>query len=288
MPIFISYSRHDKEFVDNLATNLVSAKHHVWMDRWELALGDSLTQKIEGALTRADAILVILSKNSVESQWCKLELSAGLVRELEEKKVLVMPCVIDDCNIPLFLRDKLYANFCIDPDEAFNLVDRSLARISNPSQGRVEDLQCHTDWALDWWKDTNGQMKVRWTFVDHGHEWPYVILTECLVVCNELASKELNASKRRNEHIDFMRRMLERIVETLKFDPLEAPIADQFPKFVAWNVSDGLHLYEVHITYRRLGNDNGMDTIVHIDNNLNMALKHMEDVMSKPTSAKSR
>ena len=102
------------------------------MDRWELALGDSLTEKIEGALTSADAILVILSKNSVESQWCKRELSAGLMRELEERKVLVMPCVIDDCKAPLFLRDKLHADFRADPDEAFNLVDKSLARISNP------------------------------------------------------------------------------------------------------------------------------------------------------------
>ena len=55
MPIFISYSHQDKEFVDNLAANLVAAKHHVWIDRWELALGDSLTQKIESALTSADA-----------------------------------------------------------------------------------------------------------------------------------------------------------------------------------------------------------------------------------------
>src|SRR4051812_42614928 len=127
MPIFISYSQKDKDFVDNLARNLVAAKHHVWMDRWELSLGDSLTQKIEGALTEANAILVIISKNSVESHWFKRELSAGLIRELEERKTLVMPCLIDDCTIPLFLRDKLYADFRKSPDEAFNLVDKSLA-----------------------------------------------------------------------------------------------------------------------------------------------------------------
>ena len=131
MPIFISYSHADKDFVETLAANLVAAKHHVWIDRWELSLGDSLTQKIESALTSASAILVILSKHSVGSDWCKRELTAGLIRELEEKQTLVMPCVIDDCTIPLFLRDKLHANFTQDPDAAFRLVDQSLARVSN-------------------------------------------------------------------------------------------------------------------------------------------------------------
>lgn len=61
MPIFISYSHQDASFVNTLVNNLIAAKHHVWMDRWELSLGDSLTQKIESALTKANAILVIIS-----------------------------------------------------------------------------------------------------------------------------------------------------------------------------------------------------------------------------------
>jgi hypothetical protein len=31
-------------------------------------------------------------------------------------------------------------------------------------------------------------------------------------------------------------------------------------------------------TYRRLGIDNGMDTLVHLDNNLETALQHMIEV----------
>ena len=79
MPIFISYSRGDRRFVDRLVMNLVAARHIVWMDRWELGVGDSLTQRIQDALTGSDAILVILSKQSVASEWCKRELTAGLV-----------------------------------------------------------------------------------------------------------------------------------------------------------------------------------------------------------------
>jgi hypothetical protein len=188
MPIFISYSQQDARFVDTLAANLVKAKHHVWMDRWELNVGDSLTAKIEEVLTDSSAILVVLSKHSVESAWCKRELTAGLVRELEERKTLVMPCVIDDCKIPLFLRDKLYADFRKDPDKAFDLVDRSLGRISNPAQGRKESPDFFTDWALDWNNPDDEGWSFRWTFVDHGPNLPYVVVSECSAIGDDQAN----------------------------------------------------------------------------------------------------
>lgn len=111
------------------------------MDRWELKVGDSLLDKV----TDSSAILVVLSKNSVEPAWCKRELNAGLMRELEERKTLLMPLVIDDCTIPLFLRDKVYADFRANPDEALEQVNRALAGISNPLQGRSETPRFNTD-----------------------------------------------------------------------------------------------------------------------------------------------
>jgi hypothetical protein len=70
MPVFISYSQKDRLFADTLAANLVKKKHHIWMDRWELNVGDSLIDKIQSALTASSAILVVLSKNSVALEWC--------------------------------------------------------------------------------------------------------------------------------------------------------------------------------------------------------------------------
>lgn len=130
MTVFISYSHSDREFVDRLAVRLRSEKHSIWLDRWELGVGDSLTQKVQGALTSATAILVVLSSESVRSSWCQRELSAGLIRELEEQKTIVLPLVIEDCNIPIFVRDKLYADFRNDPDGAFDLVNKQLSVLS--------------------------------------------------------------------------------------------------------------------------------------------------------------
>lgn len=285
MPIFISYSQKDSAFVDNLAKNLVAAKHHIWMDRWELALGDSLTQKIENALTDASAMLVILSANSVESDWCRRELSAGLVRELEERKVVVMPCVIDDCKIPLFLRDKLYADFRRDPDEAFNLVDRSLSKISNPFQGRVDHPNFHTDWSIEWGIDDRGERVLRWTFIDHGHDWPYVVLTECRITCNGPASNAMAEAIRLDRLGQYAERVMGKVFSLYEQNPQRVILTNQLTTYVIGEAFDGREKYSVQIGVRRLGEDNGMDTIVYIENHLKMAHLQTAAILSgKPAS----
>ena len=109
MAIFISYSHQDAAFVDALAAHLIKAKAHVWVDRWELNVGDSLLRRIEEEIDKAGALVVVLSEASVESEWCRKELTAGLVRELDEKKVLILPVLLKDCAV--FLSDPKGSQF---------------------------------------------------------------------------------------------------------------------------------------------------------------------------------
>ncbi len=281
MPIFISYSRKDSAFVDTLAVNLVKARHNVWMDRWELNIGDSITQKIEENLTELSAILVVVSNNSVGSAWCKRELTAGLVRELEERKTIVLPIVIDNCTLPLFLRDKLYADFRHNPDEAFNLVDRALSKISNATTARVETPEFLVDYAVDWKRKDNADYPwiIRWTFVDHSPKFPYVVVSECQIYpvdCEDV----FNEAIRTKTHMRFIKKITKRLVEDVDKKPLQELITDQFEHFVAWEMkfSDN-EVYVVRYSFRRMGQDNGMDTLVNLDNNLRMALRQLDGTL---------
>ena len=174
MPVFISYSHDDAQFVDNLAAQLVRNRVHVWVDRWELHVGDSLLRRIEDAITEASALIVVLSQSSVESEWCRKELTAGLVRELEEKRVVVLPVIVDDCNIPLFLRDKKYADFRRDPDAALRDILESIAHLTNAWMARTDSPGWHTDWSIDR-DNTSGKLLVRVTFVEHAVDQPFTI-----------------------------------------------------------------------------------------------------------------
>jgi hypothetical protein len=285
MPIFISYSQKDSHFVDALARNLAYRRHNIWMDRWELNVGDSLIEKIQHALTASSAILIVLSNHSVGSQWCKKELNAGLMRELDEKKALLMPCVIDDCEIPLFLREKLYADFRADPDKALSDVDRALSRISNTLQARSETPDFHIDWSTSWGTiGGNADLQfIELTFVDHAESWPYVVMSQCKIMCNPAASKSFLASIANGERELYIRDALMLVLKKLKKREMTMLIDSSLPQRVLEKVQINKgEDFLVEFSCRRMGSDNGMDTLYHMDENLRRALEHMNETLYQP------
>jgi hypothetical protein len=287
MPIFISYSHKDKAFADKLARNLVWRRHHIWMDRWELNVGDSLIDKIQTALTGSSAILAILSKNSVESGWVKKEINAGLIRELEERQSLLMPCVIDDCEIPLFLKEKRYADFRSDPDRALNDLDRALAGISNPYQGRTETPKFDVDWSVDWGAFDDDTRVVEFTFVDHGPQLPYVAMSQFRIMCNPVASRRFAAAEKKGERNLCIRDILDLVIKSFTKEELTMVLDGPLVKSIAKEiVGGGRQKYLVRVSCRRMGTDNGMDTIVYLDNNLHRALKHMDETTYRPSPSR--
>ena len=110
-PVFLAHSSVDKILISRIAFDLRKRGLPVWFDKWELKVGDSLHDKIEHGIESSGYLVVALSKHSVESPWVKIELNAGLAIELEKRQVFVLPILIEQCQIPLFLKDKKYADF---------------------------------------------------------------------------------------------------------------------------------------------------------------------------------
>jgi hypothetical protein len=257
------------------------------MDRWELNVGDSLTSMIEQSLTNSGAIIVIISKNSVNSDWCRRELNAGLVRELEEKRTIVLPCVIDDCDIPLFLRDKLYADFRKNPDQAFALVDRALRQVSNPTMGRIENPEFHTDYSVDWKPINDAQTEetwaVRWTFIDHSEKLPYAVLSEMKIYV--VTGEDIYAEYlRKKEGLAFVKRATTYVANKFLENPERGLIEDNNAKFVAWRTEiSKAEEYLTIYSYRKMGVDNGFDVAVHLDDNIRKALQYFDERTATPS-----
>ncbi len=109
--VFISHSSRDRGFAERLASDLKAKGMYVWYDDWELKVGDSFVEKISDGIKSKDHIIVVLSKESVKSPWVMKEINVGLIRELKEKRVVVLPVIIEDCDLPPLLADKIYADF---------------------------------------------------------------------------------------------------------------------------------------------------------------------------------
>ncbi|WP_109316728.1 toll/interleukin-1 receptor domain-containing protein [Pseudovibrio ascidiaceicola] len=280
MAVFISYNHEDKSVAEALAKNLVQAKHNVWIDLWELNAGDSLIERIEDALSGADAILVLLSENSIRSEWCKKELKSGLIRELDEKSVLVIPVILDDCDVPLFLREKLCIDFRKDKDEQLAFLLRSIARILNPAQGRADTPEYHIDWSMAY-VTFAGRNGVEWVFVDHGEKLPYVVMTQVLMFPVGRTAKKFDALDNNEDRFRFSAEAMNAALrEQSDFSILLTGPAPEIRNFSLRSSGDGEQV-QIELTVRKMGLDNGMDTLVYVDNNLQKAVDHTLGVTAR-------
>src|SRR6266853_792603 len=187
MPFFIGYSDHDKTFVDTLAAELAFRRRHVWVDRWELRVGESILNRIQEALTAAYGLIIVLSKASVGSEWCKKELSAGLLRELDERQVIVLPALIEDCDIPLFLRDKKYADFRTSFDNGLKELLDATAGVTSDALGRKSDDLFYHDWAIDW-NAGPSSVTLNLTCASFYKQHPFSVLTQIEIRGEESAA----------------------------------------------------------------------------------------------------
>ena len=275
MSIFISYSHDDGSFVDQLVENLLVERHSVWLDRWELTLGDSLVEKIQSALAKASAVLVVLSKRSIESNWCKQELEAAFSRQFTENQNIILPCVIDDCEVPLFLRGKLYADFHRNPDGALELVRRSLAKLVNTQQSRLERPEFFSDWSVDF-KTYEGRAVFDWCFVDHNSTWPYVVVTRCMFQGDRELTTRYSAAFASKCAETLVGECMQEFLNENSPEQLDIRISDPIEKIRTFQIvfSAGGSA-NVIVAVRRLGEDNGMDTVMRCHKAFSDASKHM-------------
>jgi hypothetical protein len=123
--LFLSYSSKDRVFAERLASDLTQSGVRVWWDQGEMKVGDSLNTKIQQGILGSRWLGIVLSPNSIASVWVERELNAGLIRELAQNEVIVLPLLYANCDIPVFLKDKIYADFSVDYAQGLaQLLDR--------------------------------------------------------------------------------------------------------------------------------------------------------------------
>lgn len=150
--IFLSHTSVDKPFVEKLAKDLTRLGVKVWFDKWEIKVGESLTWKIEAGIRENEYLGVVLTPQSLESEWVKHELSAGLIKQLTSKKVVLLPILYRNCDIPLFIQDRKYADFRDDYNEGFKELADVFGIKNTELIGLNNWRRFKTDKSADWKK----------------------------------------------------------------------------------------------------------------------------------------
>jgi len=109
--VFLSYANQDKSTAEKIASDLKKSGIDVWFDLWEMKVGDSLVDKIRTAINRSDFLAVLLSPHSVKSKWVEQEINIAFTRELERREAVLLPILIEECELPPFFAARKYADF---------------------------------------------------------------------------------------------------------------------------------------------------------------------------------
>lgn len=102
--VFISYAREDFDIAERIVKTLNEIGLVPWIDTTEIRPGDSFIEKMNEGLTKASYVLLLLSQASLSSKWVSREWMATLA---EDSSVL-LPLLVEDCNVPSLLKDIVY------------------------------------------------------------------------------------------------------------------------------------------------------------------------------------
>ena len=93
---FISYSSKDEEFARKLHQDLKKAGISCWYAPKDLKIGVKIRVEIDRTIALYDKLLVILSGNSVSSQWVEKEVGAAFEKERDRNTLALFPIRLDD------------------------------------------------------------------------------------------------------------------------------------------------------------------------------------------------
>lgn len=96
---FISYSSRDKDFAERLYTDLQNQGVRCWFAPEDLKIGDKIRDRIDESIRLRDKLLLILTENSIMSDWVEHEVESALEEERQKGRTILFPIRLDDAVV---------------------------------------------------------------------------------------------------------------------------------------------------------------------------------------------
>jgi len=130
MRIFISFSTRDRKKAHNIIDRLKEVGHEIVTDSSQIKSGDNISKRVYESLQEADAILALVSRNSLQSEGVRTELTALAFRQISKQQQRIVPILLDDTSAPSYLSEYPCLDLFHDFDAGLNLLVNLLSETS--------------------------------------------------------------------------------------------------------------------------------------------------------------
>jgi hypothetical protein len=93
---FISYSSKDQAFAERLHADLQNKGVRCWFAPEDMKIGDKIRDRIDQSIKLHDKLLLVLSENSINSDWVEDEVEAAYEQERTRGQTVLFPIRLDD------------------------------------------------------------------------------------------------------------------------------------------------------------------------------------------------
>jgi hypothetical protein len=93
---FISYSSKNQDFATKLRGDLIKKGVRCWYAPEDLRIGDELRMSIDKSIGEYDKLLLILSNDSIASDWVEQEVETAQAKERDLGRTVLFPIRLDD------------------------------------------------------------------------------------------------------------------------------------------------------------------------------------------------
>jgi hypothetical protein len=124
--LFLSYSRRELPFVNDLAFKLEKLEHETWLDYRSLIPGKAWKEQILNAISKSDVFLLIVSKASIASKNVEMEWREAIT---QNKRIILI--VFEAVKLPSELQGYEWVDFRNSFSPSFKTLTKQLSETKN-------------------------------------------------------------------------------------------------------------------------------------------------------------
>lgn len=108
--VFVSHRSDDTNQAELLAKEIQKAGHRVWLDLWDISIGDSIVQRMNEGLEGSSYVVLCYSSLGITSPWMSREWLSALAQQMNGVGVKILPVNLTGGTPPAILADIKYAD----------------------------------------------------------------------------------------------------------------------------------------------------------------------------------